>query len=1077
MVLKSSSLAKLARPSLSRVFLRERVFDLLDRLREQPVIWISGPAGCGKTTLASSYIETRRLPCLWYRLDRGDGDAATFFYYLGLAAKKLSPRAKTPLPLLTPEYFRGMSTFSLRYFENLYQRLITPSVLVFDNYHEVPTDSSFHEVISNGLSNIPEGINVFLISRQDPHPALINLEANHLMETLRWNELRLTLKESSGIANTRFRVKFSKRTLQQIHSLTDGWAVGLILLLERFKRERTGLPRFEKTMHEEVFNYFTSEILNPMGPEIRDFMLKTAFLPQMTEGMVKRLTDNPQAERILNHLNRGNYFTERRILDEPIYDYHPLFREFLLFRAEEIFSKQTLSTLKHRAADLLEEQGQIGSSARLLKEISDWDALARLILKHAPVMHAQGRDSVLERWLRSIPPKLFETQPWLSFWMGSCRLFANPAESRPYFEKAYRQMRMTKDTTGIFLAWSGMVDSVNLGYGFDSFSVLDHYLQDLDELRQDYPVFPSPEIEVRVASSVIAALVLRQPNHPEIESWVERVIKLAKDASLFNAKVQALFFLAYYNNYRGNREQARLVIDQMGQMSQSPHASPFVKVMTLHIEAMHDCIFGLNRKCLEAVRTGLELSQKTGVSFLYHGWFAFGGFAAFQMNDLNAGREFIKQMASCQPNLRPLDTVYYYLLQTNEALLSGKLRQASLHADLAFKIALEVGSPALTIRCLLVRARTLQEIGRLPKALKHLKQAYDLSRRMGIEFGTFCCLFTKAQFEFDRGKEKKARDILRKAFSLGKERGFMGIFIDRPATTARICMKALEAGIEADYVREMIRERNLAPEQPPWHLENWPWPLKIITLGRFAILKDEKSVRFTKKIQQKPLDLLKALIAFGGREVGEHQITDALWPDADGDLAHQSFASNLHRLRRLLGSEKAILRQENQLTLDEKYCWVDIRAFEHLLEQADAQWRIGKTEVAIELIEKAIDFYKGPFLGQEVEQPWSMDISERLRSMFLRSVKKLGTYWMEKGQMEKAMECYQRGLEVDRLAEEFYQGLMTCYHQLDRKTEAISTYNRCRRALSTGLGIGPSSKTEAIYKAVITNRSNDNLKP
>jgi len=1068
MVLKSSSLAKLARPVLSRVFLRERTFDLLDRLRQQPVIWISGPAGCGKTTLASSYVETRRLPYLWYRLDRGDGDAGTFFYYLGLAAKKLSPRTKTPLPLLTPEYFRGMSTFALRYFENLYQRLRTPSVLVFDNYHEVSTESPFHEIISKGLSNIPEGINVFLISRQDPHPALISLEANHLMGILRWNELRLTLKESSGIASARFREKFSNKTLQQIHSLTDGWAVGLILLLERFKRERRGLPRIEKSMHEEIFNYFSSEILNPMDPETQDFLLKTAFLPQMTESMVERLTENPQAGRILHRLNRGNYFTERRVLEEPIYGYHPLFREFLLSRAEESFLEQNLSLLRRRAADLLEEQGQAGSAARLLKEISDWDALTQLILKHASVLHAQGRDSVLEKWLRSIPPEFFETHPWLSYWMGSCRLFANPAESRPYFEQAYRQMRIEKDATGLFLAWSGMMDAINLGYGFESFSVLDRYLLDLDELRQDYPVFPSPEIEVRVASSVVAALVLRKPNHPEIEAWIERVLILAKDPTLFNAKTQALFFLAYYHNYRGNREKARLAIDQMRQMSRSPHASPFVKVMTLHIEAMHYCIFGLNQECLKAVRAGLEISQKTGVSFLYHGWFAFGGFAAFQMNDLNAGRGFLKQMASCQPNLRPLDAAYYYLLQANEALLSGKLQQASLHSDLALKIALEAGSPALTVRCLLVRARTLQEIGRGTEALKHLKQAADLSRRMGIEFGTFCCLFTKAQFEFDRGEEKTALITLRNTLSLGKERGFLGNFIDRPVTTARICMKALEAGIEVDYVREMIRERNLVPEQPPWHLENWPWPLKIFTLGRFAILKDDKSVRFTKKIQQKPLDLLKALIAFGGKEVGEHQLTDALWPEADGDLAHQSFASNLHRLRQLLGFEKAILRQENQLTLDEKYCWVDIRAFENLLEKADAQWKKGEVEDAVELIERALGFYKGPFLGQEVEQPWNMDISERLRSMFLRSVKKLGTYWMENGQLEKALECYQKGLEVDRFAEEFYQGLMACYHQLGRYPEAISTYNRCKRALSTGLGIEPSSKTEALYKALIT---------
>jgi LuxR family maltose regulon positive regulatory protein len=243
MVTKVSSLAKLARPVLTRVFPRERPFDLLDRLREQPAIWISGPAGCGKTTLVSSYIETRRLPCLWYRLDQGDGDAASFFYYLALAARKVSPRVKTPLPLLTPEYLQGLSTFTLRYFENLYRRLRYPSILVFDNYQEVPPDANFHEIILQGLSNTPEGINIFLISRQDPPARLVRLEANHQMGFLPWSELRLTLQESTGIAAVRFPEKLPRKSLHQLHSIADGWAAGGIIRFSLPRKSRPESPR------------------------------------------------------------------------------------------------------------------------------------------------------------------------------------------------------------------------------------------------------------------------------------------------------------------------------------------------------------------------------------------------------------------------------------------------------------------------------------------------------------------------------------------------------------------------------------------------------------------------------------------------------------------------------------------------------------------------------------------------------------------------------------------------------------------------------------------------------------------
>lgn len=96
-------------------------------------------------------------------------------------------------------------------------------------------------------------------------------------------------------------------------------------------------------------------------------------------------------------------------------------------------------------------------------------------------------------------------------------------------------------------------------------------------------------------------------------------------------------------------------------------------------------------------------------------------------------------------------------------------------------------------------------------------------------------------------------------------------------------------------------------------------------------------------------------------------------------------------------------------------------------------------------------------------------MSERLRGKFLRSVGKLGVFWQQSGQWEKALNCYQKGLEVDDLAEEFYQGLMRCYHRLDRQAEAISVYNRCKKILFKTLGIEPSAKTEALHRTLTKN--------
>src|SRR5512146_2864715 len=132
---RQASIDKISRPRIFRVLPRERLFRLLDACMERPVTWISGPGGAGKSTLVASYLDARRLPCLWYQIDEGDADIATFFYYLGLAAQKASPRRKTLLPLFTTEYMRGVSAFTRKYFESLYARLKPPCAIVLDNYH------------------------------------------------------------------------------------------------------------------------------------------------------------------------------------------------------------------------------------------------------------------------------------------------------------------------------------------------------------------------------------------------------------------------------------------------------------------------------------------------------------------------------------------------------------------------------------------------------------------------------------------------------------------------------------------------------------------------------------------------------------------------------------------------------------------------------------------------------------------------------------------------------------------------------------------------------------------------------
>ena len=70
-------LAKLTRPATAATYSRTRLFEELDKADAAPVVWVVGPPGSGKTTLIADYTTTRRLPSLWYQVDRGDADIAS----------------------------------------------------------------------------------------------------------------------------------------------------------------------------------------------------------------------------------------------------------------------------------------------------------------------------------------------------------------------------------------------------------------------------------------------------------------------------------------------------------------------------------------------------------------------------------------------------------------------------------------------------------------------------------------------------------------------------------------------------------------------------------------------------------------------------------------------------------------------------------------------------------------------------------------------------------------------------------------------------------------------------------------
>jgi hypothetical protein len=230
-------------------------------------------------------------------------------------------------------------------------------------------------------------------------------------------------------------------------------------------------------------------------------------------------------------------------------------------------------------------------------------------------------------------------------------------------------------------------------------------------------------------------------------------------------------------------------------------------------------------------------------------------------------------------------------------------------------------------------------------------------------------------------------------------------------------------GTEVDYARFVIRKRDLKPPIDAVLSEHWPWPVRITTFGGITLRVDDEPAQWARKAQYKPIDLLRALVAYGGRQVPSNKLTDDLWPDAEGDAAANALKTTPHRLRKIRGREDAAQLRDGQLSLNPACVWVNRWALEQVLEEVGAASSRTPSAQPLDALERTsqrlLDLYKGRLL-EKSDLPCAAAPREAPHRKYLLAVERLGAAFASLAMQEKARRVYGRALDVDPAAEWLY---------------------------------------------------------
>ncbi len=1038
------------------------------------MVWLAGPPGSGKSTLAADYAARRSTDCLWYQVDRGDADIASFFFYLSQAARAHGA-ALDPLPRFEPAYLGDTEAFARGYFRELYNQLKTP-FLVFDNCQDLPAEAPLFTLLRVAVDELPDGGRLFIISRSGPPAGFARLRARGRMEILGWNDLRLTLDEARGIVAARG-ATLDDTELRRLHERTQGWAAGIMLLLQTHASDPGTSPAQAAETPTVIFDYLAEEFFQQCAPEVRESLLRLAYLPQITESMAEGLGIPPSARVELAALARHQFLvTTVAAAPNPVYQLHPLLRDFLETRAEQTGTSAEQLERKSLAADVLIAHEHFDAACALRIRLLDWEQLAAHIRAQAEPLLRQGRGQTLEHWIAALPDSIRESDPWFLIWLGQSRFPFSPHAARELFARAY-ELSIGVDPPPLDAVLSAINGGLEASLNDpEHFALFDPWIDAATRWTATLTRWPNADLEARLTSNMCLALVMRQPWHPDARRWRNQAQRVSQTHADANVRLSINAVLVTLSAWIGHFATAESLIDLMREVAQAPQVTAVSATKFAQAQAIFFMLSGDRARCLEAAQAGLRIVAESGVRLWSDVFLVSRLLAALGDGDLELAAEVIRDLEARPPAQRPLPAFLHIYGLAWYAMLRGEGFLAHQHLKNAVSLANTLGAPFLEAAGGLALAHTLLRSGDRAAAERELERAIDIGARLKnrlLDFMTFLC---RAILALESGERAAALDYLRAGFALARQRKIMHTLWFEPRQLARLCELALEANIEPDYVRHLIRRRGLLPDPPPYALAGWPWRLRIRVLGAFHLESSEAVRQEKKRGGGRPLELLQALVALGGERVKLERLAAALWPHVDPEDAHRSLNTTLHRLRSLPGMEGMVAVAGGVASIDRNLVWTDTWAFAAACEAIRALGAgTGRgappAEELLRLARQALAWYRGPLLAGESVGEWARRLRREYCETLVRIVTAAGQAADRVSRTDEAVELYTRACECEPAHEPLCYRLMLTLNRAHRAAEAVEAYQRHRAARSGERDAAPSTQIQDLYRVVLAKVS------
>ena len=862
-------------PPTRHLLPRPRLLQRLAQLLQPPAVavWIGAATGMGKTTLARQWLG-QAAGGHWLRPDAGTGDAAGMLVHLqGLAAPGADSRRAPPL---WREQLASPATALRGAWQAAWAALPAGSRLVIDDLHAAGPDAALLAWLPTALDTCPDGLQLLLLSRRAPPPALARLLLSGLLARLPADALAFDAEECQAWRP----------------GAPTGWARWPVALSTAVgDAEREAL----------LVQLVQHELLAEASPAERRTLLQLAWWPGPVDTASALALAGPGADGHLAALADTG-----RLVDSSAagWTLHDLLAQALRPLALADSGAATLATLVAAGRP----DAAIGVALQACQGATGFDgaadAAARLLVAHAPRWLAACRHRALADACLAVP----EARRPPALWAALAAALA-PLDPRAGRDAARRALGsdLPADTRRALLV------QVIASYfqAFDRTEPLQHWLG----LLQALPADCHPQA---TAVAAFSALFLREPAHPALPGWQRAVQPLPATATDPNLRLRAAMLLAKQAWYTARHATPGLLVVQARSALDDPATSPYGVLLwglARQYQAWAQADLALGRA---ASQDALDHASAQGLHGLDRHLRLHDACFARLAGDHDAARAQLQAAQAGADASRRMEAWHLFSVQAWLALEDGHLAEAAEAAALAVQAGADMGpSPQAMAWAIAGQVALVQ--GRPPTAaLAALcgQSSAGLNPRARLMADWLQAAEARLQ-----GRDDAAAQALGRALD-GMQQAGAGLWFGlHQAGAAQLVAWGLQRGIRTEAATALVRQHGLQP--PPGAGRHWPWPVRLCSgpLG-LQVLVDGAPLALAAKQPRRPLDLLALLVELGG-EASATTLADQLWPDAEGDRALAAFEVALRRLRGLLGQADVLRLAGGQLSLDRQQVWVE----------------------------------------------------------------------------------------------------------------------------------------------------------